>query len=98
MFSETPADLMAKIGENVTLRCSARGSPQPTVTWHRHDGRQILTGSRSRTVQLENGHLLIQGEFSMKHYHSRALAFSIVFCRAILPLNDLYDGNFSETA
>ncbi|CAG05168.1 unnamed protein product [Tetraodon nigroviridis] len=61
LFSETPADLMAKIGENVTLRCSARGSPQPTVSWHRHDGRQILTGSRSRMVQLEDGHLLIQG-------------------------------------
>lgn len=72
LFSETPADLMAKIGENVTLHCSARGSPQPTVSWHRHDGRQILTGSHSRMVQLESGHLLIQGEFFIKHYHSRA--------------------------
>lgn len=98
LFSEAPADLMAKIGENVTLRCSARGSPQPTVTWHRHDGRQILSGSRGRTVQLQNGHLLIQGEFSMKHCHSRPLAYSAVCCRTILPLTDWYDGNFSANA
>lgn len=91
LFSEAPADLMAQIGENVTLRCSARGSPQPTVTWHRHDGRQILTGSHSRTAQLENGHLLIQGEVSMKHYHSRTLASSAVCCAAILPLTSVID-------
>lgn len=91
LFSEAPADLMAQIGENVTLRCSARGSPQPTVTWHRHDGRQILTGSHSRTAQLENGHLLIQGEVSMKHYHSRALASSTVCCAATSPLTGVID-------
>ncbi|TWW61140.1 Hemicentin-1 [Takifugu flavidus] len=61
LFSEAPVDLMANIGENVTLPCAARGSPQPTVTWHRQDGGRVLTGGHSRTVQLENGHLLIQG-------------------------------------
>uniref|UniRef100_A0A3B5AUN6 Cell adhesion molecule-related/down-regulated by oncogenes n=1 Tax=Stegastes partitus TaxID=144197 RepID=A0A3B5AUN6_9TELE len=62
LFSEAPADVTANVGENITLPCIARGSPQPTVTWRRQDGRQILprTDSHSRTMQLENGHLLIQ--------------------------------------
>uniref|UniRef100_A0A8C4IV11 Hemicentin-2 n=1 Tax=Dicentrarchus labrax TaxID=13489 RepID=A0A8C4IV11_DICLA len=62
LFSEAPFDVTASVGENITLPCIARGFPQPTVTWHRQDGRQILTrtDSHSRTMQLENGHLLIQ--------------------------------------
>uniref|UniRef100_A0A3Q3L4X2 Uncharacterized protein n=1 Tax=Mastacembelus armatus TaxID=205130 RepID=A0A3Q3L4X2_9TELE len=61
LFSETPVDVTANVGENIALPCVARGLPQPTVTWSKEDGRQILrTDSHSRTVQLENGHLLIQ--------------------------------------
>ncbi|XP_067377843.1 hemicentin-1 isoform X1 [Channa argus] len=62
LFSEAPVDVTANIGENISLPCTARGVPQPTVTWHRKDGRQILTQteSPSRTVQLESGHLVIQ--------------------------------------
>uniref|UniRef100_A0A3P8SNR4 Uncharacterized protein n=1 Tax=Amphiprion percula TaxID=161767 RepID=A0A3P8SNR4_AMPPE len=62
LFSEAPADVTSNVGENITLPCVARGSPQPAVSWRRQDGRQILprTDSHSRTMQLENGHLLIQ--------------------------------------
>ncbi|KAG7241454.1 hypothetical protein INR49_025655 [Caranx melampygus] len=62
LFSEAPVDVAANVGENITLPCVARGFPQPTVTWRRQDGRQVLTrtDSHSRTMQLENGHLLIQ--------------------------------------
>ncbi|XP_071783895.2 hemicentin-1 [Centroberyx gerrardi] len=62
LFSEAPVDMTANVGENITLPCVARGFPLPTVTWRRQDGRQILTraDSHSRTMQLENGHLLIQ--------------------------------------
>lgn len=95
LFSEAPVDLMANIGENVTLPCAARGSPQPTVTWHRQDGGRILTGGHSRTVQLENGHLLIQGEFSMKHYHSRALASAAVCYGSVLPPTRWDDWDFT---
>lgn len=95
LFSEAPVDLMANIGENVTLPCAARGSPQPTVTWHRQDGGRILTGGHSRMMQLENGHLLIQGEFSMKHYHSRALASAAVCYDSVLPPTRWYDWDFT---
>ncbi|XP_029915084.1 hemicentin-1 [Myripristis murdjan] len=62
LFSEAPADMTANVGENITLPCAARGFPLPTVTWRRENSRQIFTGtdSQSRTMQLENGHLLIQ--------------------------------------
>ncbi|XP_058491292.1 hemicentin-1 [Solea solea] len=62
LFSEEPVDVAANVGENITLPCVARGFPQPTVSWRRQDGRQILTrtSDHSRTKQLENGHLLIQ--------------------------------------
>uniref|UniRef100_A0A3Q3GE37 Hemicentin 2 n=1 Tax=Labrus bergylta TaxID=56723 RepID=A0A3Q3GE37_9LABR len=62
LFSQTPVDVTASIGENITLPCIARGSPQPTVTWHRQNGRNIPTriDKNGRTMQLENGHLLIQ--------------------------------------
>ncbi|XP_056132043.1 hemicentin-1 [Lampris incognitus] len=61
VFSESPVDITANVGENITLPCDARGFPQPTVTWYRPDGKQVLTRTdgHSRTMQLENGHLLI---------------------------------------
>lgn len=70
LFSEVPVDAMANIGENVTLPCTARGSPQPSITWRRQDGGHILpgTGGPGRIMQLDSGHLLIQGEVPVKHY------------------------------
>lgn len=64
LFSEIPVDMMADVGENVTLPCVAHGFPLPKVTWHRDDGRPILTNvdSSGSQVQLEKGHLLIQSE------------------------------------
>ncbi|XP_029295180.1 LOW QUALITY PROTEIN: hemicentin-1 [Cottoperca gobio] len=61
LFSEAPVDVTANVGENITLPCVARGSPQPTVTWRRQDGQSLTRiNSHSTTMQLESGHLLIQ--------------------------------------
>ncbi|TNN86545.1 Hemicentin-1 [Liparis tanakae] len=72
LFSEAPVDVTANVGENITLLCTARGFPQPAVTWRRQDGRQIptRTDGHSRTKQLESGHLLIQSELSTKLYRA----------------------------
>lgn len=84
LFSEAPVDVAANVGENITLPCVARGFPQPTVTWHRQDGRQIhtRTDSQSRTMQLENGHLLIQSELSRRTVTAQRFGLQ---CRANTP-------------
>ena len=37
----TSTDMVVKEGSNVTLRCSATGSPPPTITFRREDGDAI---------------------------------------------------------
>ncbi|XP_055017752.1 hemicentin-1 [Boleophthalmus pectinirostris] len=59
LFSEAPADMMVRVGENITLSCAARGVPRPTVTWYTPDSRPLLTNAQSRTKLLENGQLQI---------------------------------------
>jgi hypothetical protein len=34
----TSTDMMVREGNNVTLRCAATGTPEPTVTWRREAG------------------------------------------------------------
>lgn len=41
----TSTDMVVREGTNVTLRCAATGSPQPTVTWRREGGESIPMGS-----------------------------------------------------
>lgn len=38
----TSADMVVKEGSNVTLKCSATGSPPPTITFRREDGDPII--------------------------------------------------------
>ena len=94
LFSEAPVDVTANVGENITLHCTARGFPQPVVTWRRQDGRQILTrtDSHSKAMQLESGHLLIQSELSMKHYRRTELWSTVQAKTASwLPCTDWHD-------
>lgn len=37
----TSTDMVAREGSNVTLRCAAKGTPQPTITWKRESGDYI---------------------------------------------------------
>lgn len=38
----TSTDMVVKEGSNVTLKCSATGSPQPTITFRREDSEPIM--------------------------------------------------------
>lgn len=94
LFSEAPVDVTANVGENITLPCVARGYPQPTVTWRKQDGRQILTRteSHSRTILLENGLLLIQSELFIEHYHNTELWSALLAnTTSWLPFTDWHD-------
>lgn len=37
----TSTDMVVREGSNVTLRCAATGTPEPTVTWRRETGGTI---------------------------------------------------------
>jgi hypothetical protein len=40
-------------GSNVTLKCAARGSPQPNITWRRESGEPIaITGQRDGKLMI----------------------------------------------
>uniref|UniRef100_A0A8C1UL37 Hemicentin 2 n=1 Tax=Cyprinus carpio TaxID=7962 RepID=A0A8C1UL37_CYPCA len=64
-FSESPVDIAAGVGDNITLPCIARGFPTPSLTWRRQDGRPIFGKSSGHvgTSQLSSGALQIQSEF-----------------------------------
>jgi len=38
---DTSADMVVMEGRNVSLRCTAVGSPAPNITWRREDGQPI---------------------------------------------------------
>ena len=47
--SMSSGDKVRTEGSNVTLECSAHGSPKPTVTWKRED-RLDITIDRSKNI------------------------------------------------
>ncbi|KAL2734020.1 limbic system-associated membrane protein-like isoform X1 [Vespula squamosa] len=51
--NSTSTDMVVKEGSNVTLRCAARGSPQPNITWKREDGELISLGDSQGVSSIE---------------------------------------------
>ena len=51
--SLTSSDKVKTEGSNVTLECSAHGSPKPTVTWKREDGVNISI-DKARNISGKN--------------------------------------------
>uniref|UniRef100_A0A6P4E3J3 Opioid-binding protein/cell adhesion molecule homolog n=2 Tax=Sophophora TaxID=32341 RepID=A0A6P4E3J3_DRORH len=41
----TSTDMVVREGSNVTLKCAATGSPEPTITWRRESGVPIELAS-----------------------------------------------------
>ncbi|XP_055389335.1 lachesin [Condylostylus longicornis] len=53
----TSTDIIAHEGENVTMRCHATGSPEPSIKWKRDDGRKIKI-SKDKEVSEWEGEVL----------------------------------------
>ncbi|XP_046420785.1 lachesin-like [Neodiprion pinetum] len=51
----TSTDMVVREGSNVTLRCSATGSPKPNITWRREDGSLIQLMGQGREVASVEG-------------------------------------------
>ncbi|XP_064421989.1 ADAMTS-like protein 3 isoform X2 [Latimeria chalumnae] len=54
--------VLARTGANILVECSAKGVPQPNITWHKKEGPLS-----SNTFQLSNGSLLIQNASFENH-------------------------------
>lgn len=51
----TSTDMVVREGSNVTLRCAATGSPEPSITWRREGGEPIPVGNgREGEYKLED--------------------------------------------
>ncbi|KAK2585130.1 hypothetical protein KPH14_008637 [Odynerus spinipes] len=57
--NETSTDMVIREGSDVTLRCSATGSPVPNIIWRREDGQQILLGNGEKVTNVEGPHFNI---------------------------------------
>ena len=46
---ESSGDVIAQEGSDVKLRCKARGSPKPIVTWKREDAKEITVNKSTNS-------------------------------------------------
>ncbi|XP_030377207.1 neurotrimin [Scaptodrosophila lebanonensis] len=49
----TSSDVIVREGDNVTLRCKAKGSPEPAIKWKRDDGNKIVINKTLEVNDLE---------------------------------------------
>ncbi|XP_050463168.1 neurotrimin-like isoform X2 [Cataglyphis hispanica] len=55
----TSTDMVVREGSNVTLRCAATGTPEPTVTWRREAGGSISLSNWREVASIEGPELEI---------------------------------------
>ncbi|XP_029667859.1 lachesin-like [Formica exsecta] len=55
----TSTDMVVREGSNVTLRCAATGTPEPTVTWRREAGGTISLSNWHEAASIEGPELEI---------------------------------------
>ncbi|EDW87903.2 uncharacterized protein Dyak_GE18447 [Drosophila yakuba] len=56
----TSSDIIVREGDNVTLRCKAKGSPEPTIKWKRDDGNKIVVNKTLEVHDLETDSLELE--------------------------------------
>ncbi|KAH8334278.1 hypothetical protein KR059_008327 [Drosophila kikkawai] len=56
----TSSDVIVREGDNVTLRCKAKGSPEPSIKWKRDDGNKIVINKTLEVSDLETDSLELE--------------------------------------
>lgn len=51
--SLSSSDVIVREGSNVTLKCRAHGSPQPTIKWKRDDNTKINVNKSASGMQID---------------------------------------------
>ncbi|XP_039951566.1 interference hedgehog [Bactrocera tryoni] len=49
----TSSDVIVREGDNVTLRCKAKGSPEPSIRWRRDDGNKIVINKTMEVLEVD---------------------------------------------
>ncbi|XP_036322406.1 lachesin [Rhagoletis pomonella] len=49
----TSSDVIVREGDNVTLRCKAKGSPEPSIRWKRDDGNKIVINKTYEVIEVD---------------------------------------------
>ncbi|XP_034950569.1 neurotrimin-like isoform X2 [Chelonus insularis] len=55
----TSTDMVVRENSNVTLRCAAKGSPEPNITWKRESGELIPFGTNGEVSSINGSSLTI---------------------------------------
>ncbi|XP_076242987.1 neurotrimin [Calliopsis andreniformis] len=56
---QTSTDMVVREGSNVTLRCIATGSPEPSISWRREDSQFILLGNDEKVATVDGSNFTI---------------------------------------
>uniref|UniRef100_A0A1I8PLK1 Ig-like domain-containing protein n=1 Tax=Stomoxys calcitrans TaxID=35570 RepID=A0A1I8PLK1_STOCA len=56
----TSSDVIVREGDNVTLRCKAKGSPEPSIRWKRDDGLKIVLNKSMEVTELDGESLELE--------------------------------------
>ncbi|EDW02977.1 GH10989, partial [Drosophila grimshawi] len=56
----TSSDVIVREGDNVTLRCKAKGSPEPSIKWKRDDNHKIVINKTLEVNDLETDSLELE--------------------------------------
>lgn len=63
----TSTDMVVREGSNVTLKCAATGSPEPTIIWRRENGVAIELANGTEG-KLNNFFLVIFKQYTKKKH------------------------------
>lgn len=111
--SATSKDLEVREGENVTLECSAEGSPSPVISWKRKDdgimilggpegyGTSSVNGPTLTMLKVTRGHMaeyLCKAQNGILPHETYAIKLHVTFPPTVIPLAERVETGIGATA